>query len=136
KINVITPLCLVMKQTLTINLLATSNRSPKSLLFRLIRHPSKHVSTHKIVIQERLVTILVVLDELICQRIDEQSADRNIPLMLPGSHHPSESDEIAIAKVIAFTYRQNLRSGIGGFPRATAVSIGECVAIVFVGEAR
>jgi hypothetical protein len=90
----------------------------------LLREELEEVSGHVIVVPERLIAMLIVLDELVCKRIDEDTAHRDVAVVPPDPRHTTKVSEVVVGRHVAALHRCYLSTRVAGLPASTIVSIG------------
>ena len=88
---------LPLEEALSIYILPTAGCLPIYLLFILVRHETKEITAHVVIIEVGLVFVLPAVYELIRQCVNEKPPYRDIPFSFPRPHHPAEGNQISIA---------------------------------------
>ncbi len=96
--NADTPPCLVFEHALAVHVRAAAGRAPDGLVLVLFRQIVEEVARHEIVIEERLVAVRIGFNELIGQRVDQHTADRDRAVARPDPHHPAEIFQIFVGQ--------------------------------------
>ena len=75
-------------------------------------------------------------DELIRKGVDEKTTDGHGHYCFPGSHHPAERDQVAVAGNVSVPHGLDLRSRVRLLPTPSTVRVGVGVAAALVDEGR
>lgn len=134
KTQVIATHGLALEQFAAVNRLAATRRATVRLSPALIGHKPKEVSAHEVVIQVRLVPVRPSFNELVRKRVNQQTADRHVPMVLPLPHHATQGYEIVVAQDVPVPDRGDLRSRVRRSPGTSTISVGESERAVCVRE--